>query len=235
MDDKLGRVLRTVAIVLMGLTAAMNLLGSVGTSCVAFFTEQFPKFLALLDYRWLYQALVITTVPLGIANVWATIALARGRRRAGLSALALLVIGTVLGAIHWYASLELRGEAAPANVKFYTNALTLLVFLLLQLPGIRERVDFSAPGGGADRTPAGGLAAIVAGCVLLSTAAWAGPSHTYQGSNWVHLLLTPLDVAGAALTLGGLGLLLRAVLGAFRQEVPSAQFQRAKGTVRPTS
>jgi hypothetical protein len=232
MNDKLGKVLRTIAIILMGLTAAMNILGGAGTSCAAFFTKKYPPMWALYDYRWLYQALVITTVPLGIAGVWATIALVRGRRRAYRNTLIILVIGTILGAIQMYASLALRGKAVPANVKLYINAITLLAFLLFRLPGIRDRVDFES-GDGADKTTAGGLSAIVAGCVLLSTAAWAGPSHTYQGTNWVHLFQTPLDIGGALLLAGGIGLLARVALDIVRQEISRADKSPAEAEGAP--
>lgn len=221
MNDKLGKVLRTIAIILMGLTAAMNILGGAGTSCAAFFIEKYPSMAELTDYRWLYQALVITTVPLGIAGVWAIVALLRGRRRAYRNTLIILTIGTLLGAIHMVASLQLRGKAAPANMKLYINVLTLLVFVLFRLPGIRDRVGFKS-GDGADKTTAAGLSAIVTGCVMLSTATWAGPSHTYQGANWVHLFQAPLDICGALLLAVGIGLLTRVALDIVRQAIARA-------------
>jgi len=226
MNDKQSQALRTAAIVLAGMTAAMNVLGGVGTSCAAFFTRDFPPMWALYDYRWLYQALVVTTTLLGIAGVWATIGLSRGKKNALRNILILLVIGTILGGIQMYASLALRGKALPANVKFYLNALTLLVFLVYRLPGIRDRVDFSKSGDGADRTTAGGLAAIAAACIVLSTASWAGPSHTFQGENWVHLLQTPLNVLGAILAVVGLGLLVRVAVWA-RTDVRRHESARA--------
>lgn len=214
MNDKQSKALRTAAIVLASMTTAMNVLGGVGTSCAAFFTRDFPPMWALYDYRWLYQALVVTTTLLGIAGVWATIGLSRGKKNALRNILILLVIGTILGGIQMCTLLALRGKAVPANVKFYLNALTLLLFLVYRLPGIRDRVDFSKAADGADRTTAGGLAAIVAACIVLSTASWAGPSHTYQGENWVHLLPTSLNVLGAILALVGLGLLVRVAVRA---------------------
>jgi hypothetical protein len=79
MNDKTGRTLRIIAIIFMGLTAAMNILGGIGTVCAAFLTKQFPPMWALLEYQWLYQSLMITTIIVGIAGVWATIVLIRGR------------------------------------------------------------------------------------------------------------------------------------------------------------
>jgi len=97
MNDKSGRTLRIIAIVFMGLTAAMNILGGIGTVCAAFLTKQFPPMWALLDYQWLYQSLMIATIIVGIAGVWATIVLIRGRATAYRNALIVLVIGTILG------------------------------------------------------------------------------------------------------------------------------------------
>jgi len=170
----------------------------------------------LYDYRWLYQALVITTVPLGIANIWATVAVVRGKKQAYRNSLVLLVIGTILGGIQMYASLTLRGKAVPANIKFYINALTLLVFVLFRLPGIRERFDLTQVGDGTDTTTAGGLAAMVAGWVVLSTAGWVGPSHTFQGDNWVHLFPGSAQYWGDASALVGFALLGRVAVELFR-------------------
>jgi len=161
-----------------------------------------------------------------LVAVWATIGLSRGKKSALRNILILLVIGTILGGIQMYTLLALRGKAVPANVKFYINALTLVVFLVYRLPGIRDRVDFSKSADGVDRSTAGGLAAIVAACIVLSTAAWAGPSYTYQGANWVHLFQTPLNVLGAILGLVGLGLLVR-VAARVRTDVRRHEVARA--------
>ncbi len=214
MNDKRGKALRTVAIIFMGLTAAMNLLGGIGTVCAAFLTKRFPPMWKFLDYLLLYRTLMIVTIVIGVFCVWATRGLVRGRKDAYRNALVLLIIGTVVAFIQYYSSLRIGGKtwnlllaAAPSNFKFYTNAVTLLLFLVTKLPGIRDQVDFSKPGG-TDRATAGGLAAIVAGIVVLTTEYWVGSSHVFQGTNWVHVLEGPLLIGGTLLTLGGLGLLV---------------------------
>jgi hypothetical protein len=209
MNDKVGRVLRTVAIVLLGLTAAMNLLGGIGTTCAAFgFTREYRiAFADLHEFKWLYQALVITTVLIGIAGIWATIALVRGKRNAFRNAVIILVVGSILGAVQFIASMALRGEATPANVKFFANALTLVVFLLIRVPSIWQHVDFSAQEDRIDGATAGGLAAIVAGLIVLTVPSWAAPSHTYQGHNWVNVIEYPLNLVGTVLVIGGVLLL----------------------------
>ena len=220
MNDRTGKVLRTVGIIFFGLTTVMNLLGGIGTSCAAFFTEEYPSYSVLIEenLRWLYQGLVITTVLLAIVGIWVTVQLIKGQKNAYRNALIVLVIGTILAGIQYYYSLQLFGKAAPANMKFFSNVITLILFLIYLIPGIREKVNFSMNGGSADKDTAGGLAAIVAGVILLTTPIWAGPSHTYQGENWVILLETSLYISGILLTGGGVALLMRVVIDVIRQE-----------------
>lgn len=222
--DKTGKNLRLVAIIFMGLTAAMNILGGVGTTCAAFSNSVAYRlaFKDLLDYRWLYQGLVITTTLIGIAGVWATIKLVRGGPSVYRIALIVLVIGTILGGVQFFASMTLRGKATPANVKFFTNLLALIIFLVIKLPGIREKVDFTQPGGKINRAATTGLSSIVAGIATLTIFTWAGPSHTYFGENWVNVLQTPLIIGGTFLTLAGLGLVAWAIQEALRQEIAEA-------------
>ena len=208
--DKLIKILSIVAIVFMGLSAAMNILGGIGTSCAAFFTRDYPPFWKIIteDVQWLYQAFVIITVLLGIAGAWVTIKLIRRKQNAYRNALILLVLGSIVGGIHMYVSLDILGKAVPANVKFYINAITLLIFLIFLIPGIRERGDFSQPGNSSNMRIGGGLAAIVTGIITVTVTLWAGPSHTFQGENWVLLLQLPLTLSGVLLVLGGTGSLI---------------------------
>ena len=206
MDDKKGKALRTIAIIFMGLTAAMNVLGGAGTVCAAFLTRDFPPMWVFMDYQLLYQALMIITIAIGIVNIWSTVKLVRGGENVYRNALIILVVGSIVSGVQMFSSLAIRGKAVPANMKFYANLATLLVFLVLKLPGLRDQVDFSK-GGGADRTTAGGTSAIVAGIVMLTTEYWVGSSHVFQGTNWVHVLQMPLLIGGTVLMLGGLALL----------------------------
>lgn len=213
--DKTGKILKTGAILLLGITAAMNLLGGAGTSCVAFSNEVGYRmaFKELMDVRWIYQALVVTTVIVGILGIWATTRLVRGGSSVFRNALIVLVVGTILGGIQYFTSMELRGKAAPANVKFYLNLFTLLVFLVLLLPGIRGKIDFTSRGGGkAEKTASTGMAAIVIGIIILTVFEWAAPSHTLNGENWVYVFYTPLMISGTAFLAGGLGALIWSVV-----------------------
>lgn len=230
MNDRTGKALRTVGLIFFGLTTAMNLLGGIGTTCAAFLTRDYPPFWALIkeDMQWLYQGLVITTVLIGLVGIWVTIQLARGKKNAFRNALSVLVIGTILAGIQFYYSLQLFGKATPANVKFFSNVVTLILFLIYLFPGIRERVSFSKNNGGTDKNMAGGLAAIVVGILLLTTPVWAGPSHSFQGVNWVNLLQTELNISGILLTGVGVALLMRVIIGVFRQEYALANLKLPK-------
>ena len=199
---KSGKGLKITAIVFMAMTAAMNLLGGAGTVCAAFLTKKFPPMWDLLDYQWLYQSLMITTILTGIAGIWVTIKLVRGGDKVYRNSLIILVIGSALGLTQYIASQMIRGSSAPANVKFFTNFVTLLIFLALRLPGVREKVDFESSS--SSKGTSGGLAAFVAGTIILSTFLWAAPSHMYMGDNWLMVLELPLIISGSALTLGGL-------------------------------
>lgn len=210
MNSKLGKALKIIAIIFLAMTAAMNLLGGAGTVCAAFLTKKFPPMWPLLDYQWLYQGLMITTILTGIAGIWATIKLIHGGTKVYRNALTVLIVGSLLGATQYIASQIIRGAATPANVKFFTNFITLLIFLLLRLPGVRNKIDFSL--GTKSKNIDGGLAAFVSGLLILSTFIWVTPTHTYQGENWVFVLELPLIISGLSLTLGGLYALIRALL-----------------------
>jgi hypothetical protein len=208
MNAKFGKIIRIVAIILLGLTTAMNLLGGAGTVCAAFLTKQYPPMWALYEYRWLYQALMILTILLGIAGIWAVMQLIKRNEKAFKNALILLAIGTLLGGIHMGASLILRGKAVPANMKFYINLLTLIIFLILKLPGIWNKINFTNPPDSGESSLSGGLTAFLSGLVTLSVFYWAAPSHTYLGVNWVELFDLTILICGSLLTVGGLGLLV---------------------------
>lgn len=204
-----AKVVRIAAIVVFSLTAAINLLGGVGTVCAAFLTENFPSMSAILPYRGLYQVVMVLTVLAGITGVWFTIKLIKGSKDSYRNAVILLAVGTALAATQVVASLILRGKAVPANMKLYANAITLVLFLGLGLPGLRRRIEFENRSDQGTKDLAGGLAAVVCGLLVLTTGLWVGASHTVGAENWVRVLREPLLAAGISLNLGGLRLLLR--------------------------
>ena len=227
--DKTGKILRIIAIIFLGMTAAMNLLGGIGTTCAAFSDNVGYRmaFKELMDYRWLYQILVVTTILIGLAGIWGLIRLVRGSPKVYRDVLIILLVGCILAGIHYYASMTLRGKAAPANVKFYINILTLILFLVFRLPGIWAKVNFSSPGGKNETNTAGGITAIMAGMLMLTVFHWAGPSHTYFQQNWTYVFYVPLVVAGTALTLWGILLIGRAVRDSLTPQVKVARLKTA--------
>jgi len=214
------KTLKVVAIILLGMTAAMNLLGGAGTYCAAFSMDVGYRmaFKAIMDYRWLYQIVMVLTIPTGIAGVMALVNLIKGKPGVYRFIMIVLVIGTLLGGTQFIASTILRGKATPANVKFFTNLGTLVFFLVMGLPGFKDKIDFSEPSDKSEMNSAGGLVAFLAGITTLTIFAWAGPSHTFFGENWVFVFEWPLVVIGTALILGGFLVVLREVLkGAAKQ------------------
>ena len=221
MTAKSARILWIVAVVAMGMTAAMNLFGGIGTVCAAFLTDNFPPMLVLKDHQWLYQRIMLITIGIGIAGVSATFALFRGGSHAYRNAVLVLIAGAVLGELHVRSSLELRGKMVPANIKFYINLFTLVLFLILGLPSIRGGVSFSQPRGKKEAAAAGGMAALIVGVMLLTLPLWVGSSHTYEGTDWTGVLQPGLSIVGLAFTAGGLGVFLKALAAVIRQPEPA--------------
>lgn len=221
MTAKSARILWIVAVVAMGMTAAMNLFGGIGTVCAAFLTKNFPPMLVLLDHQWLYQRMMLITIAIGIAGASATFALFRGGPNVYRNALLVLIAGAVLGELHVRASLELRGKMVPANIKFYTNLFTLVLFLILGLPSIRSGISFSKPRGRNEAAAAGGMAALIVGITMLTMPLWVGSSHTYEGTDWTGVLQPGLSIVGLAFTAGGLGVFLKALAAVIRQPEPA--------------
>ena len=209
-----AKLLRVLAIILLGMTAGINLLGGAGTFCAAFSSNVGYRmaFKDIMDYRWLYQIVMVLTIPVGIAGIVALVKYIKGKPDAYRFSMILLIIGTILGGTQFIASMVLRGKATPANVKFFTNVVTLVYFLILQIPGIRKMFDDSGPVDKSETNAAGGLAAFIAGTLTLTVFFWAGPSHTFFGENWVFVFETPLLVIGTLLVMGGFLTVLREIL-----------------------
>jgi hypothetical protein len=212
------RILWIIAIVAMGLTTAMTLLGGIGTICAAFLTKSFPSLWKdLRYYQWLYQRFVVITIIIGIAGVWVTHALFYSKKYAYPAALALLVAGTLMAELRVTSSLNIRGKMAPAHIKFYLNVFTLIYFLILGLPTFRGRVDFSKAGGKTEITAASGMTALLVGFTMLTIDFWAGASHTVGSTNWIDALQPEIDIGGVLLVLGGLFIFLRAIMALLHQ------------------
>jgi hypothetical protein len=237
MSKKTGNILRILAIVLVAATAVFTLLGGVGTTCVAFNADQYGKaFAAFIPYAPTYQMFVYTSVLAGLVGLAATVAMVRGYSWAYWGAVVAAVAGLATAGVHMVYSSTLKGisffAAAPENMRFYVSVVTLVVLLLLRLPGAWQAVDFTKPWRGkGTKSIAGGLTAIVMGTIALSTPIWAAPNHVVDGYNLVYVLELPLVLGGWASVLMGLilvarpGLALRGqrLLGALGSHVAAAK------------
>ncbi len=207
-----GRVLRTLGIVFMALTAGLTLLGGVGTSCVAFNPTGFGDRMArLAPFQWLYLLFVILGIALGVLGLRATVGLVRGRAHAYRDAVVVLIAGAAVGVIHMVVSRSLRGSSMPVDQVVYLTVLTLVLFLIFRIPSLWGKVGFNRGGGGSD-LPAGGAAAILLGLTTLSLPYWMSSTHTWGRVNYAAAFHTALSLCGTACVLFGSGLLLLPVI-----------------------
>jgi hypothetical protein len=194
-----GKALRIIGIILMAMTVAFNLLGGIGTSCVALNpTGWSPAMAKLAPYQWLYILLMIVATVTAIWGIVVTIALVSGKPHAYRDALIVLLISALAAGVQTFVSIALRGKGAPQNMRFYLTLFTLVVFLLYRLPPIWKRIGGFRVGSPGEAGSAAGLAAFVGGLVVLTTPLWASPTHIGpDGANWVNGIRLPLLVAGS--------------------------------------
>ena len=66
------KFLRFIGVLFMGITAAVTLIGGVGTTCVALNPTAYDSMKAIASYQWLYILYVLIGVALGIpdASKW---------------------------------------------------------------------------------------------------------------------------------------------------------------------
>jgi hypothetical protein len=201
---------KVLAVILLGVTAVVTILGGAGTSCVALNPNGFGASMAkLAPFQLVFQMLVVVSLAAGIFGTLVTFWLAKGKGRAYLYSLVFLAVGLVSSGIQFYFSATYRGSTAPNNMRLYLTALTLLVFLLLRLPGIWQKAGLesrsSAPGGAA---PAGGAALFLAGLITLTVPLWAAPTHFFNGYNTAAEWLVPTLAIGTLMMASGAGLFI---------------------------
>lgn len=205
-----GKILRIIAIVFMSLTAAFTLMGGVGTSCVAFAPNN-PGWVEmgsqLAQYQWLYILFVIFTVVLGVMGVRAVILLVRSRPNAYRCSLVALLGGVVVGVIHILTSRALRGSSMPVDMVVYTTVLTLVIFLLLRLPGLWQKVRFGELDSAGTAGTAAGISLIVSGALALTIQYWMAGTHTFNGVNVADVWHTQLALIGGLAILMGVAVL----------------------------
>jgi hypothetical protein len=207
----MGKLLRFVGIILMGLTAAFTIMGGAGTTCVALAAENYPSMEALAPYKWLYLIFVIATVAIGVMMARATYLLVKRRHNAYRYTIISLVLGIIVGVIHMVVSRNLRGSSMPVDAVTYAAVLTLIVFLIFRIPAVWEKVDFTqAPRG--DNETAGGAAAIATSLLAFSIQYLMASTHTFSGVNYGNAFQTSMSILSWGLVLGGIAMIVVAQL-----------------------
>jgi hypothetical protein len=199
------KFLRFLGILFMGITAAVTLLGGVGTTCVALNPSSYDSMKAIAPYQWLYILYVLIGVGLGIMGIRSVIQLIKGKPRAEDTALIILIAGVMVGGIHMVTSRALRGSSMPVDGVVYITLLTLILFLVFRLPKVRE-MDLFQNSTDVENDNAGGVTAVVIGLLVLGVQHWAGPTHMLNGTNFADAF------HGAMLIIGSASILLGSIL-----------------------
>ena len=221
----MGKFLRFIGILFMGLTSAVILLSGVGTTCVALDATQYEGMEAIAKFQWLYILYVLAFVAFGIMGVRATISLVRGKANAYRDSIIVLVLSIIVGGIHMATSRSLRatGSSMPLDFIVYITIFTLVIFLIFGLPKVKQLVGFEEGGNNNGKTAAGGMTAIVSGMLFLSVQMWAGPTHILDGVNYADAFHMKMMVSGGLLIIFGLGLLTYATIANTKVSKTAAQ------------
>ena len=205
-----GKTLRFIGILLMGITALFTIAGGLGTTCVALNPTGFGESMAnLAPFQWLYIIFVIVTTAIGIMAARAVVLLVKGKSNAYRYSIIALVLGIVVGVIHMLVSRGLRGKSMPVDGVVYTTVLTLIVFILFRIPKIWQGVRFGKDNAD-DQTNrlAAATTLFVTGFLTLTVQYWAGPTHTWGGTNWAATFEVTRVLMGFGQLLGGSALLI---------------------------
>ena len=204
-----GKTLRFIGILLMGITALFTIAGGLGTTCVALNPTGFGESMApVAPFQWLYIIFVVVTTAIGVMAARAVFLLAKGRPNSYRYSITALVLGITVGVIHMLVSRALRGKSMPVDGVVYTTVLTLIVLLLFRIPKIWQGVDYTS-GGSDDKTgpTAAATTLLVTGILTLTVQYWAGPTHTWEGTNWAAAFEVTRILLGLGQLLGGIALL----------------------------
>ena len=99
-----GKIIRILGIILFAITTFFNLMGGIGTSCVALNpTRWSPAMAKLAPYQWLYILLMIGATVVSVWGIVVTIGLARGKRHAYRNTLIVLALSALFAGVQTYA------------------------------------------------------------------------------------------------------------------------------------
>ncbi len=208
-----AKFLRVVGIIFMSLATLFNLMGGIGSSCIAFFAEKYgADYAAIVPYKWLYQLLVVLTTAAAIYGIYALVQLIKGSKHAWRDTILALVVVLVLTIIQIVASRTLRGKSMPNDMRLYITVITLLLFLIYRIPKIWKGVNFNK---GARKGGGGlvaGISLILAGIFTVASPAMFAGTHTIAGYNYAGVWYWQFLLAGGLMFLAGAGFLVRLVI-----------------------
>jgi hypothetical protein len=175
-----------------------------------------------------YQLLVYVSLAAGIPLAVVTYALARGDKWFFIGGLIFLVIAGGAAAYQMYLTSSLKKiaffAAAPTNIRFYITALTLLVLLIVRIPGLWNKSGLGNPKSGKGNfTAPTGLVLLLRGFLLSTAPMWAAPELIVDGSNYVMTRQLPLIVDGVTMMIGGAVLVFARRLLALRTRAMANQ------------
>ena len=212
---KLSSRIQMLLAVTMSLVAVFSLTSGVGTVCLAFRATNWKPFAKLAEWATAYQTITIATLIVGFVASIIAYAFIRGEKWAYVAAVVTVVVGLIFGIWHIQTSLTARGSATPGNLKVYVDAIALIILLIIRIPTIWNKLDLNNPMGsnkGSFNNPIGMAFAFV-GLGLVTTPLYAGPSHTFEGINYVEFLLPELYIIGGIFIAAGIGLMLMSRFG----------------------
>ena len=201
------KFLRFIGILFMSLTAGFTILGGAGTSCAALFPTNWESMAPLAQYQWLYILYVILTIAIGVMGIRAVVLLVKGAPKCYQTTLITLLAGVVVGAVHIATSRAIRGSSMPVDGVVGMTVITLVIFLVLRIPGIWKGVDYTkAPK--KEKRKSGGVSAAIVAALVLSIQYWMAPTHTWNGVNYANAFNATMWICGVASLLLGIWLLL---------------------------
>ncbi len=204
-----SRILRGIALTLMIITVLLTIIGAVGTVCIAIGAENYKGMEALVPYKWLYKIFVLIKFVIGFWGLHVIYTLFKGREKAYRNSLIVLIIGLLVAAAQMTTSHFLRGKTLPVDIRFYVTLITLIIFLIIRIPSIWKKVDFTWSKKNGSKLTIAGIAMILSGFVTLTTPFWASASHiTPDGYNLVNEIAAPLFYGGLSFIILGTIILL---------------------------
>jgi len=219
MTNKSGLVWRIILVVAMGLTTTMTLLGAVGNVCLAWNAPYYgPAYNWIVPYMPTYQTFVYVKLAVGVVMTLVCYAIVRGDKWFYIGGLITLLVGGGAATVQMFYTSSLKEvpflATPPTNIRFFITIGTLIIFLIVRMPGIWNTLNSGSANGRGNLGIPTGIALIVSGLAMLTTPIWVGPSHMFEDQNLVMTLAVPIVIDSIAMIVGGIGLMFaKRILG----------------------